>query len=801
MTVRNRTYDTLWLALTVVALACFWAPVLIYGDLLYFRDLAYIAGPLKHYAAERIAAGEFPFWTSHLGAGMPFFADPATQVLYPVNAVFLVAPDAATGNTWFTLTHAFCACVAMWCLLRTLTLPRPLASAGSLLYVLSGYVLSISDNMTYLPATVWCPLALACLYRSLAAHPAMFHMLAGFCIAMPVLAGDPLNPPVLGLAALLLGLSRPGRKLRAVVSTTVVPLIWALGFSAAQWLPALEATLYSSRASGLDYGELTVWSFPVARMIEWLHPYFFGSEYPVFDFRLPALYPSAGSAWAGSVYCGAGVAALAIYAALRTGRTSAPWAGLGLICLLLSFGRHAPYYAFLLEHLPLLALQRYPEKFIFWTTLCAIVLATLGAKRLVHDHSPTPSPIVIGITIAGLLLWLGGTLYLPLIWLHGDDAWRNSIIWSVRLGTPASHAQGLVGHALIVGLAFASAVILALRHRRHAVAVVFIASVADLVWVHWYHVPRGPRTILATAPEPRLLNLLGRHDSRPIRIYQDEFVAPAGLRFDRGRIAQTLTRALANRDIHAAGYAHLYRFLYLRERLSMALGINWGFQYLNGSVMPLRPDAHRRWVAEDLPAAPLERLQDARVSFVLTPLAPTNPMWFEAGLDTVWEAPELNLRVLAVPEVPDTFSAHRLEAGKGRLPEATPAHWLANDPPLPVLSLSASEASPGAIEELPGTPERRSVRVQTTHGVTLLFRESYFPGWEVSINGQAATLRLGNRRFMAVEVPPGVTVVTFTYHPAGAYWGFGMTALTLLIALITTGLRARPRFRTSTTPA
>ena len=55
-------------------------------------DPVYQFEPWRHYAKERILNGEFPLWNSLNGSGVPFFANPITTVLYPLQIIYYIFP-------------------------------------------------------------------------------------------------------------------------------------------------------------------------------------------------------------------------------------------------------------------------------------------------------------------------------------------------------------------------------------------------------------------------------------------------------------------------------------------------------------------------------------------------------------------------------------------------------------------------------------------------------------------------------------------------------------------------------------
>lgn len=111
-----------------------------------------------------------------------------------------------------------------------------------------------------------------------------------------------------------------------------------------------------------------------------------GSHYPTLDFLLPELYPSKLGPWAESVYLGTIPTLLVLVAPGRIDRMRLLWLAVFIAGMFLSFGANTPVHQLLAEYIPFVGTQRYPEKFIFWVTLSACLLAHLGAQILLDQR-------------------------------------------------------------------------------------------------------------------------------------------------------------------------------------------------------------------------------------------------------------------------------------------------------------------------------------------------------------------------------------------------------------------------------
>jgi uncharacterized membrane protein YfhO len=61
--------------------------------------------------------------------------------------------------------------------------------------------------------------------------------------------------------------------------------------------------------------------------------------------------------------------------------------------------------------------------------------------------------------------------------------------------------------------------------------------------------------------------------------------------------------------------------------------------------------------------------------------------------------------------------------------------------------------------------------------------DAYYPGWQAWIDGKPATIRKADYLLRAVQVPPGVHRVTFTYAPLSYLAGALITLATGLLVL------------------
>ena len=166
--------------------------------------------------------------------------------------------------------------------------------------------------------------------------------------------------------------------------------------------------------------------------------------------------------------------------------------------------------------------------------------------------------------------------------------------------------------------------------------------------------------------------------------------------------------------------------------------------------------------------------------------------------------------------------AGTLERNTGALPRAWMAYaWRrSRSPDEALFSLVAASARQSrdapAIEGAPPSPapglpagpasvvvdrdERVDVRVDARRAGYLVLDDSFYPGWDATVDGRSARILPANVNFRAVAVPAGVHTVSFRYRPTSAVAGAGIsgfTAAAMAIAAVVLWIRRRR----STAPA
>jgi len=799
-------------ALIPILWVVFWWPVLSGHQYPYIRDLSLFALPMKGYMMERLASGELPLWTPYVSAGMPFLADVSNQLFYPLNLVFAFFSSTLEALSWFVALHDLLAMGAFYWLCRATGLSRGVSVWGGMAYGLSGYVLSITDNVNFLPAVAWVPAALAAHSAALSRKSYALSGVTALCISAMVLAGDPMNAVLLCGVLLLLSFDAAAneRRVRGTPRLTALrlPLV-QLGLSialvamicAVQILPTMELTQVTARHSGLMYGEASKWSFPFVRLIELIQPFFFATNFPTFDFFGAALYPRMSEPWVNSVYLGTFTLLLAGIGAVAGFRRALVWILVLVPALLMSFGANAPYHQALFENLPFFATQRYPEKFLFWATLAVCMLAARGAQlvldlptQAIHLRVPPKLLLKAAVSVAIPVLAIWVFVYLPANAWIWEQSHLSPHIWSMRLPVTPTHIEVLVLHTLIVFVLLAGLLWVRPTARRPYIVTLLVISIADLAWVHYGVVPTVPSGLLASQDKPYVLQQVVSRERTEgdYRVYFDVRSPGADINYTQGELAAEATRALGV-DKLDRGYVHVYAALFRRDRLQMNGGIDSGVQYLNGRMSPLQPEQHLLLENYLLRRDPGRLMMLSNVRYVVTSMNPANQLW--SGKDFVLQHTdrERNLRIFEVADyLPRALIVPDAITGGAGFDSALSAMATVVSPRQTLVVSAGGEL-------LENLPHGAAIAAQTVNlsrpspehfalsGINpyehayLLVNESYFDGWTAILDGAPADLLKVNGRFMAVALGPGRFEATLQYRSTYLVSGTAISVAGLVV--------------------
>jgi hypothetical protein len=746
----NRSNGRLWfpsgllvVILCTITLAFYhglWQP----GLVLIKRDAFRFYLPLKQYLVERLTAGELPQWFPYEALGRPFIGVAHTGVFHPFTALHLLfsVPDAYRVST---LLSCLLAALGAHALGRALGFSHVGALLAGIAFALSGYVVSLTDNLLYLYSV--CLLPLFCLALDNALTGGRVWTIAPAVLwATVFLIGDIQTGYYYAfIAALWLGFRR-----RASYRETVLRLLLTGGLTVLlagiQLGPAGSVYANSVRAHQAQiYEQAVEWSTHPLRLLTALASPVWGDTDPADVGRFLFGSRNYGLLWAESLYLGVPVVGLALLGAWSR-RDLKVLVLLGSLTLLLALGQYGGLYALFYHVVPFWSAFRYPEKLMGVVAFATAMLAGAGLDALRAERSQPA--LWIGAAVGCAVL--GGALL--------TDAAYTWIAAAVAAPVALAHAVTTsAGQAFLYSAAATAGVGLILlarpwrsRHELAALGALLAIVTLDLSRANMgaYHTAPA-QAVLFTPPFVEALRDRGG-DSAPgrfriISILEKKVVFPPQLRQwlgYAGASSVSLRQALDlehNAEFHLESaqrylvYSAVFSAL-LKQSAGPKAAARYNVAYYIGHRSFLKDPRFAQRLVAELPLYDLALFESPVQPKPRSYLSP-HPVFLPSGVEPATAALH-----------PDFLNGETdfVENVEASLPQP-------------------SQGGHVAIERY--LPETVRIRVRTPQRNLLILADAFDQGWKATIDdaGDIPVLR-ANVLVRAVIVPAGEHTITFQYE-------------------------------------
>ncbi|MCU0241838.1 MAG: YfhO family protein [Vicinamibacteria bacterium] len=748
----------------------------IFGEgVFYYRDIHLAWQPQIEALVKIVRGGAWPTWNPYSTFGMPLLANPNNQVFYPPTWLnFILRPW--TYFTLYVATHALFTAVGAYTLARRLTLTRPAALTAAGLWMLSGPFLSLVSLWNHFAGAAWIPWIAWAGERAAASRRLTAGIVLGTACAACVFAGS----VEMALIGLLVAGALMARYVRVrpfdwrgnavLIRAFAASLIFALGLSAAQWIPSLELMQRSARAMQTHVVR-EYWSIHPAQLAETIWPLDLDAlplrpelRALLFESREPYL-PSLYLGLAGGVLVWLGL--LHEQRGLRLSLLCMAGTGIVLAC-----GRHVPLVDHLVAGVPIVNALRFPAKAIVATAFAWSLLAGLGVDRLAHRGPTLARGRLMARWLVPASVVLIATFVILLLILFGAERIGPAFLLQLP-GLPLDEQLAPLSARLAIGGMLALMVLLlALRCMQRARGTpILIAGVAALamldVFLAHEHLNHPSRRELYTH-RPAAAELL--KDAAGTRVYSfDYFLAGRPERYlGHSSLRLKIRRqewpvpwldALALRDglypttLHFSGLLSSYEVDALRlQGDSLAALTRFLFDVEN-------TPAHARL------------LQMGAVHHVIA-------LHHQglADLALIATLPSLFIEPLSIYRVPDPLdrcyvvarvlpSENRDVAALIQSAEFDP-HRTVILPRHPGLAEQRHDFSGRAWIEYERA-DRIRIRAQANAPAVVVLVDSYDPNWRVHIDERPAPLLRANVAFRGVAIPAGEHHIDLSYWPRG----------------------------------
>lgn len=762
----------------------YFLPALLPGRHVFGTD--YLAGGYFSYSfiSERLAAGALPKWVPHVYGGLPLLANPGStyhpvhmlaDLLLPVTKVFPVV----------FIFHFGMAGVGMYLLSRELGTRSWVALVAGLAFEFTGITMSwvYAGHDGRIMVTTMAPLVFFFLHRGIRTARLGPFVGAAAAIGFALLSFQIQNAYYLLLAAAVwavfclvqLGALKDGRRAARTIAFGLGAVAFAFALAAVNFLPFQDYVAASPRgqAEGRGYEYAVSYSMPPVGLVAMAVPEHVGASVadPTTGEPLLPAYRVPGGFKLHTEYVGALVIVLLALGALYTTRRDAQrlgsvehrywwfFAGLALFAVSLALGGNTPLYHLYYAVLPGLKRFRAPDLAYYVAAFSTVVMAALTLERLAllraasSELRRTGQPSTPGLAkLRWVVAAVVGVALLGALATSGASA----------PGEP-SRALGWARFALFAALVGGLLWAWSARKLTTTVAALALAvlTVADL-WIiarKFFHTVDPPDVMFAADDVIAFLQA----QPQPSRLWT--FPLPEAYRSGSPHGGNYPMRF----GLDQAGGEHGNQLQRYNEFLGAGEQTYTDWHNFLGQAQVVETPQGQAIAFQPVPGF----LEAANIRYIVSmaPLAHPSLREVHRGSALVYENTAALPRAYLVPEVRAVAEGGALAAMQqaGFDPSRIAFVEGADLPPLPQGPLT------GEAQVVRYAPDEVVVRTRASRPALLVLADNYYPGWEVTVDGQPAEVLRTNHTFRGVAVGAGEHEVRFRFRPQDLYVGLYVT--------------------------
>ncbi len=777
--------------LLFIIVIIYFNPVLFSKIIFIERDLSVFFIPPKVLWVELVKSFQFPLWNAYNYSGIPLLATLQPGVFYPPHVLYLFLPFNIVWN-WMIILHFFFAGVTTGFFLRYCKASKTASFIGSVIFTLSGYLMSVHNLLPHLFSVSWFPLVIMYYLKYFDDKKNKYLVYTAFSITMQFLAGAP-EIVIMTLFVLIIITISLNFFTEDAVSSDVVNTMWEVVktrviaislvlllfilFSSIQLLPFYELKTNSIRANGLSYDEAIVWSFAWKDFIQFFLPDFYG-------YHLNTQKYWQNQSWLKTLYLGVIPFILSSFYFASKDRRKWIFLMLIVISFLFALGGNTPLYK-LLYRIPPFSSVRYPVKFLFVFFFIIAVTSGLGfdafRKGIAENIARIKNIVYISFYFGFVLVIIWGYVV-----LFNNDIF--SFLDKIGIKPPIYHDINFNLHNLKRFLFFSFLfclmllVYLRVKHKKIVMQILLLLLITDLflasysfyATVSWkaymekhdfsdnliksenteryFVTPKTnaefdkfpqDRGILAAAFAP-IFGLYATSGSEVLRIKQNEIFI--NIMFGAGTIEE------AKRGLDASGIRYLIASYKIKDNKfktinSIKIGEKkvYLYQYLTCPGRFLLFDKIHSVNNESMA---IEKLKDKSI--------------------------DLKKELILIPDLKNT---------KSNIVDKKDNKTAIRDQKPGIKNQKSKNEHKGKVKLVSYLANSVILEYEADKDMFLYVSDTFYPGWKAYVDGKKTNIYRANLTFRAIEAPKGKHTVVFKYIPVSFYSGALLTLIGISLSI------------------
>lgn len=385
----NSHIINLFCILFIILIFCLFYREQIFGNKYIPFDSKDQVYPFVSFVTRSFRNGEMPLWNPYIYSGTPSFADPLYMTFYPGTLLYLIPNE--LSQRWFDiveLVHVLVGGISLFYLMKDYKSHSIAAVATAIVFMLGGPLTGRIQHVTEIIAISLAPLVLLLIRLGIRKQRAWLMGLCGLVLGSTIMVGYQVALLFFIVACFyfifdsLLYIKAYQVNAKKFIIYFILMVFVAFCFSALQTIPSLEFSRLSNRPS-YDYESASVGSVPPQTILTIIFPNLFNS--------IQGNYWGPIDVTEGYLYIGFIPICFLIYSLINwknVNNYQKFFLCVTFLCLLYALGKYTPFHRIIFTVIPPLRLFKRPSDALFIFHLCISISFGFAFDLYIKNINP-----------------------------------------------------------------------------------------------------------------------------------------------------------------------------------------------------------------------------------------------------------------------------------------------------------------------------------------------------------------------------------------------------------------------------
>ena len=357
------------------------------------NDAIQLSFASKFWYFMKLHAWQFPFWSTHMGAGFPVLGEGQTGIFYLPNIIFyslFPTPELAYNISLVFITFLTACGTCIW--LGLIGSTPILAVLGGMTFATSGFFLFHLQHMTLLQSFSLLPWLFIATHSLIKKQRFKDIIFFAFLLSQQIFAGfiQAVFITAIGTTIYAFFMWNQSKEKKRIICIVVFSYVLGLLFAAPQLLPSIEFYKHVVEQSATnDFS--TKYSFAWQSFLSFLNPFAIGNPQNATYYNHS--HDEGLLFWETNGYIGLIPLLFGFLVCFwkKIQKQSLPWIVILITSILLMLGKYSPFY-FIFDFFPF-SLFRVPARFIAMTSFMIVTIAMASSNHVMTKKTRVSLPL------------------------------------------------------------------------------------------------------------------------------------------------------------------------------------------------------------------------------------------------------------------------------------------------------------------------------------------------------------------------------------------------------------------------